>query len=160
MYLSSEIYGLGGTIRLGAIAQLLLQGRGPLATTGCDRGAFVNTHGGGHARALPAALSPAGLAPRRDCLAPPAARASIPRPKSRPPGCAPRAAPLEAAKCPAPPVPPHPTTRAHNAGAPNPTANRARAPQPAPGGSGDPDLQIRFVPGYALDPDAIQSYVK
>ncbi|GBF88787.1 choline dehydrogenase [Raphidocelis subcapitata] len=72
MYISSEIYGIGGTIRLGAIAQLLLQGRGPLATTGCDRGAFVNTRGG----------------------------------------------------------------------------------------SGDPDLQIRFVPGYALDPDAIQSYVK
>jgi hypothetical protein len=26
--------------------------------------------------------------------------------------------------------------------------------------SGEPDLQIRFVPGFALDPDAIQSYVK
>jgi choline dehydrogenase-like flavoprotein len=31
---------------------------------------------------------------------------------------------------------------------------------PVPGGSGQPDLQIRFVPGYALDPDAIQSYVR
>lgn len=47
MYLSSEIYGMGGTIRLGAIAALLLQGKGPLATTGCDHGAFVNTRGGG-----------------------------------------------------------------------------------------------------------------
>jgi choline dehydrogenase-like flavoprotein len=28
------------------------------------------------------------------------------------------------------------------------------------GGSGQPDLQIRFVPGYALDSDAIQSYVR
>lgn len=28
------------------------------------------------------------------------------------------------------------------------------------GGSSDPDLQIRFVAGYALDPDAIQSYIK
>jgi hypothetical protein len=28
------------------------------------------------------------------------------------------------------------------------------------GDGGEPDLQIRFVPGYALDPDAIQSYVK
>ncbi|KAI8470464.1 MAG: GMC oxidoreductase-domain-containing protein [Monoraphidium minutum] len=72
MYVTSEVYGLGGTIRLGAIAKLLLQGRGPLTTTGCDHGALVNTRGG----------------------------------------------------------------------------------------SGDPDLQIRFVPGYALDPDAIQSYVK
>ena len=32
-------------------------------------------------------------------------------------------------------------------------------PYPA-GGSSDPDLQIRFVPGYALDKDAIQSYVR
>lgn len=73
MYVSSEIYGVGGTIKLGAIAKLLLQGKGPLATTGCDHGALVSTRGGG---------------------------------------------------------------------------------------GGDPDLQIRFVPGYALDPDAIQSYVK
>lgn len=28
------------------------------------------------------------------------------------------------------------------------------------GGSGEADLQIRFVPGYALDPDAIKSYIK
>lgn len=28
------------------------------------------------------------------------------------------------------------------------------------GDAGEPDLQIRFVPGYALDPDAIQSYIK
>jgi hypothetical protein len=28
------------------------------------------------------------------------------------------------------------------------------------GGSGEPDLQVRFVPGYALDPDAIKSYIK
>eukprot|EP00775_Hariotina_reticulata_P009838 gene9838-9997_t len=28
------------------------------------------------------------------------------------------------------------------------------------GDGGEPDLQVRFVPGYALDPDAIQSYIK
>lgn len=28
------------------------------------------------------------------------------------------------------------------------------------GGSSEADLQIRFVPGYALDPDAIKSYIK
>ena len=28
------------------------------------------------------------------------------------------------------------------------------------GDGGEPDLQIRFVPGYALDPDAIKSYIK
>jgi choline dehydrogenase-like flavoprotein len=74
LYVSSEIYGKGGSIRLAAIARLLLQGRGPLATTGCDHGAFVCTK---------------------------------------------------------------------------------QQPQQQ-----QPDLQIRFVPGYALDPDAIQSYVK
>ncbi len=31
---------------------------------------------------------------------------------------------------------------------------------PCTAGSGEPDLQIRFVPGCALDPDAIQSYIK
>lgn len=44
-FITSEIYGLGGTVKLTAIAQLLLQGRGPLASTGCDHGAFVNTRG-------------------------------------------------------------------------------------------------------------------
>jgi choline dehydrogenase-like flavoprotein len=70
--LTHGIYGSGNKVRASAIAQLLLLGKGPLATTGCDRGAFVRT-----------------------------------------------------------------------------SADKAQ-----------PDLQIRFVAAYALDPDAIQSYVR
>ena len=72
MCLTHGIYGAGNKVRASAIASLLLLGRGPLATTGCDRGAFVRT-----------------------------------------------------------------------------TPEKTQ-----------PDLQIRFVPAYALDPDAIQSYVR
>jgi choline dehydrogenase-like flavoprotein len=72
MCLTHAIYGRGNTVRASAVASLLLLGRGPLATTGCDRGAFVRT-----------------------------------------------------------------------------TADKAQ-----------PDLQMRFVPAYALDPDAIASYIR
>jgi fatty acid photodecarboxylase len=72
MCLTHGIYGDGFKVRASAIASLLLLGRGPLATTGCDRGAFVRT-----------------------------------------------------------------------------TPDKTQ-----------PDLQIRFVPAYALDPDAIQSYIR
>lgn len=72
MSMTAELYDDNSNLKLWPIFQLLALGKGPLATTGCDHGAFVNTRGG----------------------------------------------------------------------------------------SGDPDLQIRFVPGYALDKDAIQSYVR
>jgi len=72
MCLTHEIYGRGNTVRASAVARLLLLGRGPLATTGCDRGAFVRT-----------------------------------------------------------------------------SSDKAQ-----------PDLQMRFVPAYALNPDAIASYVR
>jgi hypothetical protein len=42
----------------------------------------------------------------------------------------------------------------------SPSASHNAVPNPAAGDSSDPDLQIRFVAGYALDPDAIQSYIK
>lgn len=68
---TSEIYDQNNNFKLGALLQYLLQKKGPLATTGCDRGAFVSTTG-----------------------------------------------------------------------------------------SGEPDLQMRFVPGFALDPDGVGSYIK
>ncbi|KAF8065553.1 alkJ [Scenedesmus sp. PABB004] len=70
--ITSQLLNPDGSIKLGNYPSYLLFGRGPLATTGCDRGAFVNTRGDG----------------------------------------------------------------------------------------GEPDLQVRFVPGFALDADAIQSYIK
>lgn len=69
---TDELLNPDGSIKFGNYPNYLFFGRGPLATTGCDRGAFVNTRGG----------------------------------------------------------------------------------------AGEADLQIRFVNGYALDPDAIQSYIK
>ncbi|KAL6758730.1 GMC oxidoreductase-domain-containing protein [Haematococcus lacustris] len=68
---TSQAYDRSSNVRITALLQYLLQRRGPLATTGCDHGAFLSTTG-----------------------------------------------------------------------------------------KGEPDLQIRFVPGFALDPDAIQSYIK
>ena len=47
--LSDHIYSAKGRIRKRAIANYLLFGRGPLASTGCDHGAFVRT-GGAFAR--------------------------------------------------------------------------------------------------------------
>ncbi|WIA36647.1 hypothetical protein OEZ86_007931 [Tetradesmus obliquus] len=69
---TSELLADDGKIKWQNYPNYFLFGKGPLATTGCDRGAFVNTRGD----------------------------------------------------------------------------------------ASDPDLQIRFVAGYALDPDAIQSYIK
>eukprot|EP00878_Enallax_costatus_P001969 GHUV01002133.1.p1 GENE.GHUV01002133.1~~GHUV01002133.1.p1 ORF type:complete len:615 (+),score=207.39 GHUV01002133.1:83-1927(+) len=69
---TTELLNPDGSIKWTQYPNYLLFGKGPLATTACDRGAFVNTRGD----------------------------------------------------------------------------------------SGEPDLQIRFVPAYALDPDAIQSYIK
>jgi hypothetical protein len=43
--ITAEIYNDSSNLRLLPIVQLLLQGKGPLATTGCDHGAFVNTRG-------------------------------------------------------------------------------------------------------------------
>ena len=40
---TSEVYDDKCNIKLGAVAQYLFQRRGPLATTGCDHGAFVRT---------------------------------------------------------------------------------------------------------------------
>ncbi|KAG2445644.1 hypothetical protein HXX76_000254 [Chlamydomonas incerta] len=40
---TSEVYDDKCNVRLGAVAQYLFQRRGPLATTGCDHGAFVRT---------------------------------------------------------------------------------------------------------------------
>uniref|UniRef100_A0A7S0S699 Glucose-methanol-choline oxidoreductase N-terminal domain-containing protein n=1 Tax=Chlamydomonas leiostraca TaxID=1034604 RepID=A0A7S0S699_9CHLO len=68
---TSQIYDKKQNIKFGAVLQYLFNKRGPLATTGCDHGAFVSTTG-----------------------------------------------------------------------------------------KGEPDLQMRFVPGMALDADAIQSYIK
>lgn len=42
---SDDIYNAQGQIRKRAILSYLLQGRGPLTSTGCDRGAFVRTAG-------------------------------------------------------------------------------------------------------------------
>jgi len=44
---TNEVYSFGNTISLVAIAKWLLLGNGPLATTGCDHGAFVDTSGKG-----------------------------------------------------------------------------------------------------------------
>jgi hypothetical protein len=43
--ITAEIYNDSSRLRLWPILQLLLLGKGPLATTGCDHGAFVNTRG-------------------------------------------------------------------------------------------------------------------
>lgn len=42
---TSELLTNDGRIKLTHYPNYLLFGRGPLATTGCDRGAFVNTRG-------------------------------------------------------------------------------------------------------------------
>lgn len=42
---ADDIYSAKGQIRKRAILSYLLQGRGPLTSTGCDRGAFVRTAG-------------------------------------------------------------------------------------------------------------------
>ena len=42
---TDEIYGPSGRVRLKAVLNWLVRRRGPLTTTGCDHGAFVNTLG-------------------------------------------------------------------------------------------------------------------
>ena len=42
---TDEIYGPSGRLRLKAVLNWLVRRRGPLTTTGCDHGAFVNTLG-------------------------------------------------------------------------------------------------------------------
>ena len=42
---TSEIYSQRNNIKLGAVLQYLFNHKGPLATTGCDHGAFVSTTG-------------------------------------------------------------------------------------------------------------------
>jgi len=69
--LTSQIYDKKFNIRLGSVMQYLLSKSGPLATTGCDHGAFLSTTG-----------------------------------------------------------------------------------------SGEPDLQMRFIPAFSLDPDGVQAYIK
>jgi hypothetical protein len=107
----------------------LIFNTGPLATTGCDRGAFVNTRGEGRGRILQLQL--------------PGARTHM------------RA--LPAACC---------NSQLLLCQSRSLLDLLTHAAHPVPccwwlaGGSGDPDLQIRFVPGYALDPDAIKSYIK
>lgn len=125
MYISSEIYGLGGTIKLGAIANLLLRGSGPLASTGCDHGAFVNTRGGRgepdlQIRFVPGCGAARGRGRAGVCRGAPALL--VARGTAAPPPASPLSPPL-------------------------PHASRPCA-TPSPARS------------YALDPDAIQSYVK
>lgn len=43
--MSDHIYGPGGTIRKRALLNWLLRGRGPLTSTACDHGAFLNSTG-------------------------------------------------------------------------------------------------------------------
>jgi hypothetical protein len=49
---TDELLHQDGRIRLRAIAKYLLFKKGPLATTGCDHGAFVSTAGGLPVQAL------------------------------------------------------------------------------------------------------------
>ena len=42
---TADLPGAGGRIRVRAIMKYLLFKKGPLATTGCDHGAFVSTKG-------------------------------------------------------------------------------------------------------------------
>ena len=45
MSITAELYDDKSNLKLWPIFQLLALGNGPLATTGCDHGAFVNTRG-------------------------------------------------------------------------------------------------------------------
>lgn len=45
--ITSEIYNKKNKVRLSVLANYFIRGRGPLATTGCDRGAFLSTTGSG-----------------------------------------------------------------------------------------------------------------
>ena len=54
--LTSQIYSPSNSVRIGAVLQLLRRGRGPLATTGCDHGAFVDSTGEKRKRGWPLAL--------------------------------------------------------------------------------------------------------
>jgi hypothetical protein len=44
---TSQIYNKSNNIKVGAVLQYLFSKSGPLATTGCDHGAFISTTGGG-----------------------------------------------------------------------------------------------------------------
>lgn len=64
--ITNQIYKDGAKIRLTAVADWLLRGRGPLATTGCDHGAFLRSTGSGQPdvqlRFVPAmAIDPDGV---------------------------------------------------------------------------------------------------
>ena len=50
--LTDELLHSSGRIRVRAIMKYLLFKKGPLATTGCDHGAFVSTNGALHLPAL------------------------------------------------------------------------------------------------------------
>eukprot|EP00891_Asterochloris_glomerata_P004901 jgi/Astpho2/4901/Aster-05830 len=68
---TDEIYGPSGRLRLKAVLNWLVRRRGPLTTTGCDHGAFVNTLGGKQAdlqlRFVPASsLNNDGVSAYRD----------------------------------------------------------------------------------------------
>lgn len=111
---ADDIYTPKGQIRKRAILSYLLRGRGPLTSTGCDRGAFVRTAG----QALP------DLQVGSAC--------SVPALESR------VLLPL------------------HDRRVGSPTFQRCSSvtcPPPAA-------LQVRFVPGMALDSDGVSTYVR